>query len=232
MEKTRAFLRDLWALTRPYWFSEERWAARGLLGAVVGLNLGLVFLQVLYNRWQNGFYNALQDKNISSFYSHIVYFAVLATAFIVVAVYQLYLNQMLQIRWRRWLTDHYLEEWIGSKIHYRMRFTDKGTDNPDQRISQDLALFVDGTLNLSLGLLSSVVTLVSFLAILLGLSGTLKFEAFGSNVSIPGYMVWVALLYSILGTWLIHVVGRPLIGLNFEQQRREANFRFSLVRVR
>jgi vitamin B12/bleomycin/antimicrobial peptide transport system ATP-binding/permease protein len=232
MAKTRAFLRDLWSLARPYWFSEERWAARGLLAAVVALNLGLVFLEVLYNRWQNDFYNALQDKNISAFYGQITYFCVLAIAFIVVAVYQLYLNQMLQIRWRRWLTDHYLDEWLGSRIHYRMRFTDKGTDNPDQRISEDLALFVDRTLNLSLGLLSSVVTLASFLAVLWGLSGTLAFKINGVDVSIPGYMVWVALLYAIAGTWLIHLIGRPLIGLNFEQQRREANFRFSLVRVR
>ena len=232
MSKTRAFLRDLWALARPYWFSEDRWAARGLLAAVVGLNLGLVFLEVLFNRWQNDFYNALQDKNISAFYGQLAYFCVLAVSFIIVAVYQLYLNQMLQIRWRRWLTDRYLDEWLGSRIHYRMRFTDKGTDNPDQRISEDLAMFVDKTLNLSLGLLSSVVTLVSFLAILWGLSGTLEFKAGGVDVSIPGYMVWVALVYAIVGTWLIHLVGRPLIGLNFEQQRREANFRFSLVRVR
>jgi putative ATP-binding cassette transporter len=232
MTATRAFLRDLWTLTRPYWFSEERWAARGLLAVIVALNLGIVFLEVLFNRWQNDFYNALQDKNITAFYDLLVYFSVLAAAFIVAAVYQLYLNQMLQIRWRRWLTDRYLEEWIGNRTHYRMQFTDRGTDNPDQRISEDLAIFVDKTLNLSLGLLSAVVTLASFVTILWGLSGALEFAVGGTSLTIPAYMVWVALIYAIVGTWLTHLVGRPLIGLNFNQQRFEANFRFSLVRVR
>ena len=136
MTDPRPFLRDLWTLTRPYWFSEERWAARGLLAIVVALNLGIVFLEVLFNRWQNDFYNALQDKNITAFYDLLLYFSVLAAAFIAAAVYQLYLNQMLQIRWRRWLTERYLEEWIGKRTHYRMQFTDGGTDNPDQRISR------------------------------------------------------------------------------------------------
>jgi len=232
MTATRTFLRDLWALTRPYWFSEERWAARGLLAAVVALNLGIVFLEVLFNRWNNDFYNALQDKNLAAFYDSMVYFCVLAAAFIIAAVYQLYLNQMLQIRWRRWLTDRYLEQWLGNRTHYRMQFTDRGTDNPDQRISEDLAIFVDKTLNLSLGLMSAVVTLASFLTILWGLSGPLSLAIAGTSFSVPGYMVWVALIYAIIGTWLIHLVGRPLIALNFNQQRFEANFRFSLVRVR
>ena len=232
MAPIRAFLRDLWTLTRPYWFSDERWAARGLLAVVVALNLGLVYLEVLFNRWQNDFYNALQDKNIAAFYDLLVYFSALAAAFIAAAVYQLYLNQMLQIRWRRWLTDRYLEEWIGNRTHYRMQFTDRGTDNPDQRISEDLALFVDKTLNLSLGLLSAVVTLASFVAILWSLSGPLAVTIGGTSVSVPGYMVWVALLYAVIGTWLTHLVGRPLIGLNFSQQKFEDNFRFSLVRVR
>lgn len=232
MATIRAFLRDLWMLARPYWYSEERWAARGLLAVVVALNLGLVYLEVLFNRWQNDFYNALQDKNISAFYDLLAYFSLLAAAFIIVAVYQLYLNQMLQIRWRRWLTDRYLEDWIGGRTHYRMQLTDRGTDNPDQRISEDLALFVDKTLNLSLGLLSAIVTLGSFVTILWGLSGALEFAIGDAGVHIPGYMVWVALIYAIVGTWLTHLVGRPLIGLSFNQQRFEANFRFSLVRVR
>src|SRR6185295_3181977 len=191
MTTNRAFLRDLWALTRPYWFSDERWAARGLLAAVVALNLGIVYINVLINKWNNSFYNALQDKNIDAFYSLIWQFSLLAAAYIVCAVYQLYLNQMLQIRWRRWLTDRYLEHWIGGRVYYRMQLTDRGTDNPDQRIAQDLALFVDSTLTLTLGLLSAVVTLVSFVSILWSLSGTLEFALAGTPVNIPGYMVWV-----------------------------------------
>jgi putative ATP-binding cassette transporter len=232
MSTTRTFLRDLWALTRPYWFSEERWSARGLLAAVVGLNLGIVYINVQLNYWQNSFYNSLQEKDIEAFYGLLLKFSLLAAAFIVSAVYQLYLNQMLQIRWRRWLTDRYLSAWTSDRSYYRMQLTDTGTDNPDQRIAEDLALFVDRTLNLTLGLMSAVVTLVSFVAILWSLSGALQFAVGSTDVTIQGYMVWVALLYAIAGTWLTHLIGRPLASLNFNQQKFEANFRYSLVRFR
>jgi putative ATP-binding cassette transporter len=228
----RGFLRDLWALTWPYWFSEERWSARGLLAVIVAMNLGSVYLTVLYTEWQNRFYTALQKLDMSAFYHLLGYFGGLATAFIVIGVYQLYLNQMLQIRWRRWLTDHYLDQWIGSGAHYRMQLTDRGTDNPDQRISVDLANYVDATLNLTLGLISSVVTLGSFVTMLWGLSGALAFHVAGHAISIPGYMVWVALIYAAVGSWLTYVIGHPLVRLNFNQQMYEANFRFSLVRFR
>ena len=232
LAKMRQFLKDLWLLTRPYWYSEERWAARGLLAVIVALNLGLVWVSVLINRWQNDFYNTLEGRDLPGFKYQLAKFSLLAAAYIVVAVYQLYLNQMLQIRWRRWLTDHYLGRWIGERTYYRIQLADRTTDNPDQRIADDLALFVDKTLNLTLGLLSSVVTLVSFVVILWGLSGTLEFELAGVAVTVPGYMVWVALVYAIAGTWLIHVIGRPLVPLNFSQQKLEADFRFSLVRFR
>ena len=227
-----AFLRDLWALTRPYWFSEERWSARALLAVIVSFNLGLVYLEVLFNRWQNHFYNSLQNRDINAFYELLLYFSFLAAVFIAVAVYQSYLNQMPQIRWRRWLTEKYFVAWIANRTYYRMQLTDGGTDNPDQRIADDLAMFVDRTLNLSLGLLSAVVTLFSFLAILWALSGALEFTFAGEVMRVEGYMVWVALVYAIFGTWLAHAIGRPLVGLNFNQQRLEANFRFSLVRFR
>jgi putative ATP-binding cassette transporter len=228
----RTFLPDLWALTRPYWFSEERWAARGLLAVIVALNLGLVYINVQLNQWNNDFYNTLQNMDKDGFFHQLAKFGVIAAAYIVVAVYQLYLNQMLQIRWRRWLTGRYLADWIGERTYYRLQLTDRGTDNPDQRIADDLAAFCDKTLNLTLGLLSAVVTLISFVAILWTLSGTLSFALDGAQIDIPGYMVWVALVYAIAGTVLIHFIGRPLIGLNFNQQKFEANFRFSLVRFR
>ncbi|MFN7085483.1 MAG: ABC transporter ATP-binding protein/permease [Burkholderiales bacterium] len=232
MPAIRTFLEDLWTLARPYWFSEERWPARGLLAVTVGLNLAMVYISVLINRWQNEFYNALQDKDMTAFYRLLLHFSLLAGAFIVAAVYQLYLNQMLQIRWRRWLTEKYLKEWTGNRTYYHMQLTDRGTDNPDQRISEDLALFVDRTLNLTLGLLSAVVTLASFVTILWALSGTLEFTVSGSRITIEGYMVWAALAYAVAGTWVTHLIGKPLIGLNFNQQKFEANFRFSLVRFR
>ena len=232
MAKLNTFLKDLWRLTKPYWFSEERVQARGLLALIVAINLGLVYLEVLFNQWNNGFYNSLQNKDIAAFYELLWRFSGLAAAFIIASVYQLYLNQMLQIRWRRWLTDQYLNDWIAGRTYYRMQLAGGDTDNPDQRIADDLAQFVDSTLNLTLGFMSSVVTLFSFLAILWGLSGAISFTLGGNTLYIGGYMVWVALIYAVVGTWLMHLIGRPLVPLNFERQKVEANFRFSLVRFR
>jgi putative ATP-binding cassette transporter len=216
----------------PYWRSDDRWRARGLLVVVVALNLGIVYLSVLLNQWNNGFYNALQDKNYAVFVHQLVRFSWLAAASIVVAVYQLYLNQMLQIRWRRWLTERYLHAWLTGGTYYRMQLTAGETDNPDQRIAEDLNLFVSGTVGLAIGGLRAVVTLVSFVAILWGLSGTITISLGRFSIALPGFMVWTALVYAIIGTWLTSRIGRRLIRLNFDQQRYEADFRFGLVRFR
>jgi putative ATP-binding cassette transporter len=191
-----------------------------------------VYINVQFNSWYNDFYNALQEKKQAEFLRQMAKFGVLASIYIVVAVYAFYLNQMLQIRWRRWLTDRYLHEWLSERTYYRMQLTGRQTDNPDQRISEDMKLFVDDSLSLSLGFLNAVVTLVSFVGILWGLSGALAIPLGGSSVEIPGYMVWVAVIYAIVGTWLTHKLGKPLISLNFNQQRFEADFRFNLVRFR
>ncbi|WP_439595055.1 ABC transporter ATP-binding protein/permease [Falsiroseomonas sp.] len=239
MRRLGSFLHDAWALARPYWTSEEKGRARLLLAAVVVLNLSLVGMTVVLTYWQRAFYNALEAKDAGTFWSLIFLggeadgtwfpgFCVVAAAYILIAVYQLYLRQALQIRWRRWLTREYLDNWLADRAYYRIALTDAATDNPDQRVADDLRLFVDDTLTLGLGLMSSVVTLFSFIFVLWSLSGPL--EVLG--VSIPGYMVWVALVYSVLGTWLAHLIGRPLIRLNFLQQRVEADFRYALVRLR
>src|SRR5688572_1568705 len=230
MSRMRQLFRDAWTIAGPYWFSEDRWAGRGLLVSVIGLNLGIVFINVLLNKWNNAFYNSLQDKDYAVFVTQLFKFTYLAGAYIVVAVYQLYLNQMLQIRWRRWLTERYLTTWLKDKAYYRMQLHGTETDNPDQRIADDLRLFVSITVGLTLGILRAVVTLVSFIAILWVLSG--PFTIPWINVTVPGYMVWAALLYAIVGTWLTDLIGRPLVTLNFNQQRYEADFRFSLVRFR
>ena len=226
------YVRDLWRLVRPYWYSEEKWSARALLAAIVALTLGMVWVNVEINQWQNAFFNSLQDKKQDDFFSLLIRFGWLAAAFIVMAVYQLYLNQWLQIRWRRWLTDLYLGEWLAGRTYYRMQLADRGTDNPDQRIAEDFRLFIEQTLTLTLGFINSLVTLVSFIGILWGLSGVLDFTVGGATYEISGYLVWVALAYAALGTWLTHRIGKPLIGFNFNQQRYEADFRFGLVRFR
>jgi len=222
----------IWRLGSPYFWSEDKWPGRLLLGAVIAIELGLVAIDVLINQWNNRFYNALQDKNWDAFVYELGYFCVLAAIFIVLAVYQLYLNQWLQIRWRRFMTERYLRGWLDAGNHYRMQLLGDAADNPDQRIAEDIQRYVEQTLTIGIGLLSSVVTLGSFVVILWGLSETAPLRLFGTDMIIPGYLVWAALLYAIVGTWFTHLIGRPLIGLNFNQQRFEADFRFNLVRVR
>ena len=216
----------------PYWSSEDRWRARGLLLAVVLLTLGMVYLTVLLNQWNNAFYSALQDKNVPAFRGQLFRVTYLITIFIFLAVYQVYLNQMLEIRWRRWLTDRYLRAWLTDDAYYRMQLQASETDNPDQRIAEDVHLLASHTLALFTGGLRAIVTLVTFVAILWGLSGSLSVTVGELSIRLPGYMVWVALLYAIIGTWVTDWLGRPLVRLNFERQRYEADFRFSLVRFR
>ena len=232
MTRLRTLLRDAWLIARPYWYSDDRWAGRGLLLVVVALTLGQVYINVLLNRWNNTFYNALQDRDYAVFVRQVIRFSWLAAAYIVVAVYQLYLNQMLLIRWRRWLTDRYLRAWLTDGAYYRMQLVAGEADNPDQRVAEDVRLFISGTLGLAIGGMRAAVTLASFVAILWGLSGSLSLSFGGIAITVPGYMVWAALLYACVGTWLTDRVGRPLVALNFAQQRYEADFRFGLVRFR
>ncbi len=216
----------------PYWFSEDRWAAWGLLLAVVLLTLGMVYLTVLLNQWNNTFYSALQDKDLVAFRGQLFRVTWLIGIFIFLAVYQAYLNQMLEIRWRRWLNDRYLRAWLADGAYYRMQLVARETDNPDQRIAEDVHLLAAHTLGLFTGGLRAIVTLVTFVAILWGLSGTLAVPVGVFSITIPGSMVWVAVLYAIVGTWLTDWLGRPLVRLNFDRQRYEADYRFSLVRFR
>jgi vitamin B12/bleomycin/antimicrobial peptide transport system ATP-binding/permease protein len=232
MANTINFIRDLWALLSPYWKSEERRSAWVLLIANIVLTLGMVYMTVLFNQWYNLFYNSLQDKAQAEFFHQIGRFCVLAAIYIVIAVYRIYLNQMLQIRWRRWLTDRYLKDWLANRNYYRMQLKGDGTDNPDQRIAEDFRLFVDDSLSLGLGFLNAAVTLASFIGILWSISGPLEIPLGGATYVIYGYMVWVAIVYAIVGTWLTHRIGKPLIPLNFSQQKYEADFRFNLVRFR
>jgi vitamin B12/bleomycin/antimicrobial peptide transport system ATP-binding/permease protein len=224
-------VRDAWRLAKPYWVSEEKWSARGLLLAVVALNLGNVYISVRINEWNNAFYNALQKLDGAEFFRQLGVFCILAAAFIVMAVYAQYLSQMLQIRWRRWLTRRYLGAWLADRSYYHLELK-SATDNPDQRISEDLNQFTSYVLTLSLGRLTAVVSLGSFLGILWGLSGPANIPLGSWSLHIPAYLVWAALLYAGVGTWLTIKIGRPLVPLNFDQQRLEANFRFSLVRLR
>ena len=246
------FLRQVWHLSAPYFrSSDERWKARGLLAAIVALNLGAVYMLVQINEWNRVFFDALQNKNQDVFWTQLGRFTYLAMIFIVIAVYRFYLTQLLQVRWRAWMTRDLMHRWLGGQAFYRMELqrytgapepatTDAGLpqpgqrvpDNPDQRLQEDVNLFTTQTVGLSMGFLNAVVTLASFVGVLWGLSGSFSFSAGGTSFTIPGFMVWMAVLYCAVGSVLTHYIGRPLIGLNFEQQKREADFRHHLVRVR
>ncbi len=230
MKRLASSFAVIWRLSVPYFRSEDRWPARILLGAVVAIELAIVAINVILNTWYNFFYNTLQDHDWNGFVRAIVYFCIIAAVFTLLAVYQIYLNFWLQIRWRRWLTQTYLRQWLNTANHYRMQLIGDVADNPDQRIAEDLQSFTQNTLSIGLGLLNSCVTLGSFVIILWRLSEDAPLELFG--MSIPGYLVWAALIYAVIGTWLTHLIGWPLIPLNFQQQRFEADFRFNLVRSR
>ncbi len=227
----RTFLGRLWKLASPYWRSEEKWHAWALLLAIVSLSLFSVYLLVLFNHWNRQFFNTLEQKDEEGFFVLLGYFCFLAAVYIAVVVYETYLQQMLEMRWRLWLTRQYLGEWLGKRVYYQIELDPRGTDNPDQRIAEDLRLFTSGTLGLVLGLVREAVTLASFAVILWGLSAALPL-GLGDGLAIPGYLLWAALVYAVIGSLLTHYVGRRLIGLNFQQERLEADFRYSLVRLR
>jgi vitamin B12/bleomycin/antimicrobial peptide transport system ATP-binding/permease protein len=254
LSQLKAQSAKVWALSLPYFKSEERWKARGLLAAIVALNLGAVFMLVQINDWNRVFYDALQNKDEAVFWTQLGRFTYLAFGFIIIAVYKFYLTQLLQMRWRAWMTAHYLQRWLANHAFYRMelaRFS-KGSDsgksagsgagdsnggvanpdNPDQRIQEDVNQFTTYTVSLTMGLLNAVVTLVTFVGILWGLSGNFAFTLGGTKFDIPGFMVWAAILYCLVGSIITHYIGRPQIKLNFNQQRLEADFRHHMVRVR
>ena len=234
----RQFAGKVGRLALPYFSSEEKWKARALLVAIVALNLAGVYMLVLLNEWNRGFYDALQNKDQPVFWRELLRFTYIAFGFIVIAVYRFYLTQLLQLRWRNWMTAHYLDRWLSNKAFYQLelaRFSkeaDAPPDNPDQRIAEDLNLFTGDTVGLTMGLMNAVVTLVSFVGILWGLSGSFAFDFNGDSYVIPGFMVWMAVAYALAGSVLTHYIGRPQIALNFKQQRFEADFRHHLIRVR
>lgn len=229
---TRQFFKDVWYLTKSYWQSEEKKKAFFLLTCIIALTLGIVFMLVQLNTWNNSFYSALQNYDAEKIFSELIHFSWLAAIYIILAVYSYYLQQTLILNWRRWLTTRFIDIWLKNKTYYNLQMFGKDTDNPDQRISEDVRQFVEMTLSFAIGILKAACTFVSFVFILYQLSGPLTFEFMGRTWTINGYMLWASLIYSIVGTYLTHVVGRKLVKLNFIQQRYEADFRFSMIRLR
>lgn len=229
---SRQFFQDVWYLTKSYWQSEEKKKAFWLLTCIIALTFGVVFMLVQLNTWNNSFYSALQNYDAEKISSELIHFSWLAAIYIILAVYSYYLQQTLILHWRRWLTTRFIDIWLQNKTYYNLQMFGKDTDNPDQRISEDVRQFVEMTLGFAIGILKSLCTFISFVFILYQLSGPLSFSFMGKTWTIHGYMLWASLLYSVLGTYITHVVGRKLVKLNFIQQRYEADFRFSMIRLR
>jgi putative ATP-binding cassette transporter len=237
----------MWRLTWPYFRSEEWKSAWLLLVVVIVLSLGGVYVAVLINTWYGNFYNELQAKDltptpvaigtyelftVNRFLYRMGQFTLLAFLAIVIFVYRIYLQQVLEIRWRRWLTYRMIDRWLGNRAYYRLLLRDYKTDNPEQRIEQDVRDFVSDTLALSLSLMRNVVNVVSFAIVLWGLSGPISFMLAGREITIPGYMLWVAMAYALVGSLVIFVLGKPLVPANFDLQRFNADFRFRMTRIR
>lgn len=230
---TRELIVGLFHLITPYWNSEEKKSARLYLAAIITLTIAAVYMTLLLNEWFNSFYSALQNYDSDAVYRGLLRFTGLAFAHIAFAVYSYYLQQRLALRWRKWMTKNYLAKWTGQQMYYRLEMFSQGTaDNPDQRISEDINLFTARTLSFMSGLLRSATTIVCFIFVLWNLSEVLSFSAAGQEIHIYGYLVWTALAYSVLGTWITHKVGHRLVSLNYLQQKLEADFRFSMVRLR
>ncbi len=229
---TRQFFRDVWYLTKSYWQSEEKKKAFFLLGCIIALTLGVVYMLVLLNQWNNSFYSALQNYDAKKIFDELIHFSWLAAIYILLAVYLYYLQQTLILNWRRWLTTRFIDIWLQNKTYYNLQMFGKDTDNPDQRISEDVRQFVEMTLSFGIGILKAFCTFASFVVILYNLSGSLSFTFMGKTWTINGYMLWASLLYSVIGTYITHIVGRKLVKINFIQQKYEADFRFSMIRLR
>ena len=229
---TRQFFRDVWYLTKSYWQSEEKKKAFFLLGCIIALTLGVVYMLVLLNQWNNSFYSALQNYDAKKIFDELIHFSWLAAIYILLAVYSYYLQQTLILNWRRWLTTRFIDIWLQNKTYYNLQMFGKDTDNPDQRISEDVRQFVEMTLSFGIGILKAFCTFASFVVILYNLSGSLTFTVMGKTWTINGYMLWASLLYSVIGTYITHIVGRKLVKINFIQQKYEADFRFSMIRLR
>lgn len=229
---TRQFFRDVWYLTKSYWQSEEKKKAFFLLGCIIVLTLGVVYMLVLLNQWNNSFYSTLQNYDAKKIFDELIHFSWLAAIYILLAVYSYYLQQTLILNWRRWLTTRFIDIWLQNKTYYNLQMFGKDTDNPDQRISEDVRQFVEMTLSFGIGILKAFCTFASFVVILYNLSGSLSFTFMGKTWTINGYMLWASLLYSVIGTYITHIVGRKLVKINFIQQKYEADFRFSMIRLR
>jgi putative ATP-binding cassette transporter len=243
----RSFLGKLWALTAPYFISKEAPVALTLLAVTIAMVLAIVYVNVQLNTWYGDFQNLLQAKDLAptsvDFFGYHLFtvnkflfligkFTLIVFPAVILQVYSTYLRQMLQIRWRRWLTERFLDLWLEKRAYYRLQIFGGGTDNPEQRVEDDIEAFTNITLQLIIGFINKLVTLITFVSLLWVLSGPVTLPIFGTEITIPGYMVWIAVVYAIVGTYISYKIGRRLVRINFEQEQYRATFRFAMSRLK
>lgn len=229
----RHLLSGFWRIAKPYWTSKESFAAWSVFGLLIALALTAVYISVELNYWKLAFWDAMQKYDVHQFWPMIVTFTLWASCSVVVNVSSSFLTDVLKNRWRRWMTRNFMDQWLSDKSHYLWQLSGHATDNPDQRLAEDVRDFVSNSMDFFFGILSQLVTLVSFIVVLWVLSGVVDVPLGGGrSYPLPGFLVWGCLLYALLGTLITHLIGKPLITLNFRQQHYEANYRFGLVRLR
>ena len=227
-------IRSFFRIAVPYWKSRDSIRAWILLALIIGLTAGAIWIATAINSWYKAFWDTIQNYDIPGFKHQLLIFVILASIHVVVSVYNAYLRSRLAIRWRRWLTEKVMGEWLSDDAYYRMQLVDRKTENPDQRISEDLNSFVSGTISLLLGTASDLAMIGTFGVVLWDLSHSVTLTLWNdAKITLPdGYLLYLAIVYAVGGTALTFLFGKPLVKLNFRQQRREADFRFSLVRIR
>ena len=241
-------VKDIWRLAFPYFRRKapgeihlwligpvrmpENWIGIGLLASVVGLEIGASYMSKLLNNWQEGFGDSIQQKDWHGFLWSLAIFCTIAVPYVLVAAFNNYLNQVLQVRWRKSMTDDFVGRWLSPAQHFRMRLVAGPADNPDQRISDDIHQFVGNTMVLGIGFFGNFLRLGIFLQVLWAMSTAFPMTSFGLSFNIPGYLVWLAVLYAGAGTAITYLIGRRLVNLKYNQERFEANFRFGMARIR
>ncbi|CFQ99284.1 putative membrane transport ATP-binding protein [Yersinia frederiksenii] len=223
-------LRQFYYLARPFWGIRSALFAWLLLLVVLAMSLSSVWFNVQLNQWNGEFYNALQQLNSQALYRLLQHFILLVSALILVVVFADYLKQRLIMRWRIGMTEHILARWLSHKgQHYALKINALVPDNPDQRIAEDVRLLIESSLRLLITFLHSLLTLISFATILWQLSGSISFSLAQHSFTLPGYMFWVCIIYTLIGIGLTHWIGYPLRQLNMDRQRREADYRSGLI---
>jgi putative ATP-binding cassette transporter len=225
-------LRAFFRLNAPFLRGKAGLRPIWLMLGVVAMTIAIVVIQIRFNLWNRDFFNALEVRDRGAFLYQCGVFLVLATLQMVGAVGQLYLKQMIQLDWRAWLTEHLIGKWLAGGTHYQMTFMTDEASNPDQRIADDVRYATENAVDFALGLLIAVLMLISFVGILWTVSGPLNISIGSAELVIPGYMVWGALIYALVGSLLTYLFGRPLVEINVRRNSNEGDFRFGLVRLR